>query len=81
MENKDGYLPAKPAAPAMPEGITVAAMAKELGLKPNTAKYRLWYHDIKPMYFTGKRCAGVYPLSALEAIRDMKRGRPKKSGV
>ena len=73
MEDKASYIP------AMPAGVTIAAIAQELKLKPDTAKRRLWTIGIKPMYALGGRFGDcVYPLSALDAIKDMKRGRPKK---
>jgi hypothetical protein len=65
--------------PPQPAGITTDSLASELGIKYATAKKRLEYAGIKPMYSFGNKGAGVYPLSALDAIRDMKRGRPKKS--
>ena len=64
--------------PAPPEGVTIETIAKELGLKLDTARRWLWYADIRPMYSFGNKGVGVYPLSALDAIKDMKRGRPIK---
>ena len=56
------------------EFITVLEMAKRLGIPPNTVKQRLFQHDIKPVSKDA-----LYELSALEAIKNVEIGRPKKT--
>jgi hypothetical protein len=54
--------------------FTVSQMAQMLGIKKDTAKKRLYYAKIKPLYRDA-----VYSLSAFETIKTMSQvGRPKK---
>ena len=62
----------------MANGLTVAEMAKELNLQPDTVKRRLQTKGIKPSGYAGP--TALYDPSALEAIREVKPvGRPKKT--
>jgi predicted ArsR family transcriptional regulator len=57
------------------EGLTVAEMAEELGIKETTVRQRLMIAGIKPITHSP-----VYPTAALEAIRNVPgRGRPPRS--
>ena len=55
------------------EGITISEMAKTLKLKRHAVEQRLIAAGIKPLTYEA-----LYPLDALEKIKDVKRGRPKK---
>jgi hypothetical protein len=55
------------------EYITVNEMAIILKVDSNTIKQRLFQHDIKPISKDA-----LYDLSALEVIKAVKMGRPKK---
>ena len=62
----------------MANGLTVAEMAKELKLQPDTVKRRLQTKGIKPTEYAGP--TALYNPSALEAIRSVPgKGRPKKA--
>ena len=63
----------------MGEGlITIAFMANELERKPDTVKRQLQAKGIKPSEYAGP--TGMYPRSALEAIRYVAPvGRPPKT--
>jgi predicted ArsR family transcriptional regulator len=56
------------------EFLTISEMAKILKLKPNTIKQRLFQKGIKPVSKDA-----IYEMSALEAARDSKMGRPPKA--
>jgi hypothetical protein len=56
------------------EGLTISEMAAILGIKPHSVTVRLNRAGIKPV-----TQEAVYAPSALDAIRDTKRGRPPKS--
>jgi len=55
------------------EGLTASEMAEKLGLKLKTVKKRLEAANIRPLTMEA-----VYPADALEIIRDVSMGRPKK---
>jgi len=55
------------------EYITIKEMANILKVDLNTIKQRLFQNEIKPFSKDA-----IYELSALEIIRDIKMGRPKK---
>jgi hypothetical protein len=56
------------------EFITVQEMAKKLGVPANTVNQRLFQKGIKPVSKDA-----LYELSALDAIKDIPMGRPKKA--
>ena len=56
------------------EYLTVADMSKMLGIPIETVKKRLMAREIKPL----ARDA-LYPISALDAIKNTVMGRPKKA--
>jgi hypothetical protein len=56
------------------EGLTISEMAKLLGIKPHSVTVRLNRAGIKPI-----TQEALYEPSALEAIKDAKRGRPPKA--
>jgi predicted ArsR family transcriptional regulator len=56
------------------EGLTIKEMASTLGIPPNTVKQRLFKKGIKP--FTKD---ALYEPIALDAIRDVEMGRPRKA--
>jgi predicted ArsR family transcriptional regulator len=59
-------------------GLTIAEMAKKLGIPTDTVKRRLQRIGIKAKEYAGP--TAVYDKSALDAIRNVRgRGRPKKS--
>ena len=55
------------------EGLTASEMAEKLGLKLKTVKKRLEVANIRPL-----TKEAVYPAEALETIRNIQMGRPKK---
>jgi hypothetical protein len=55
------------------EGLTISEMATILGIKPHSVTVRLNRAGIKPV-----TQEALYALSALEVIKDAKRGRPPK---
>jgi len=55
------------------EYFTVQDMAKFLGIAPKVINQRLFRLGIKPLAKDA-----LYPKSALDAISDVKMGRPKK---
>jgi hypothetical protein len=55
------------------EGLTISEMAKILGIKPHSVTVRLNRSGIKPI-----TQEALYAPSALDAIKDAKRGRPSK---
>jgi hypothetical protein len=57
------------------EYLTVQEMSNILGESTNTLKKRLFRLGIKPLAKDA-----LYPSSALDAIRDVTMGRPKKEG-
>jgi predicted ArsR family transcriptional regulator len=55
------------------EGLTASEMADKLGIKLKTVKKRLEAANIRPL-----TKEAVYPAEALETIRNIQMGRPKK---
>jgi sulfur carrier protein ThiS len=55
-------------------GLTVSEMAEKLGLDPHTVAVRLNRAKIKPI-----SKEALYDESALETIRNVQMGRPKKA--
>jgi hypothetical protein len=55
------------------EGLTISEMAKILGIKPHSVTVRLNRAGIKPI-----TQEALYDPSALETIKEAKRGRPPK---
>ena len=55
------------------EGLTASEMAKILGISTHSVTVRLLRAGIKP-----KSYEAVYDPSALDTIREARRGRPKK---
>jgi hypothetical protein len=58
------------------KGITVSEMAEATGLRPHTIAVRLHRLGIKPLSYEAR-----YPTDALEKIKAIKMGRPKKPAV
>jgi hypothetical protein len=54
-------------------GYTLSELSTILGIPSNTIKQRLFIAGIKPL-----TREAIYPASALEAIKDIKIGRPPK---
>jgi plasmid maintenance system antidote protein VapI len=55
-------------------GLTISAMAKELGITRHAVEIRLITAGIKPLTYEA-----LYTLDTLEKIRGAKRGRPPKA--
>jgi predicted ArsR family transcriptional regulator len=55
------------------EGLTASEMAEKLGIKLKTVKKRLEAAKVRPL-----TKEAVYPVEALETIRNIQMGRPKK---
>ena len=55
------------------EGLTASEMAERLGLKLKTVKKRLEAANVRPL-----TKEAVYPAEAIETIRNVSMGRPKK---
>jgi predicted ArsR family transcriptional regulator len=55
------------------EGLTASEMAEKLGLKLKTVKKRLEAANIRPL-----TKEAVYPTEAMDIIRNVSMGRPKK---
>jgi hypothetical protein len=56
------------------KGITISDMIKETRLRRNTIEVRLHRLGIKPLSYEAR-----YPTDALEKVKAVKMGRPKKS--
>jgi predicted ArsR family transcriptional regulator len=54
-------------------GLTISEISTVLGIKPRTAEKRLERLGIKPI-----TREALYPDNAIEAIRDVRMGRPSK---
>jgi predicted ArsR family transcriptional regulator len=55
-------------------GLTITEIASALGIKPKTAEKRLEKAGVKPI-----TREVLYPEDAIEKIRNVKMGRPKKN--
>jgi hypothetical protein len=55
------------------EGLTITEIASILGIEPSAAKVRLWKAGIKPL-----TKEALYPREAVDAIKDIRNGRPSK---
>jgi predicted ArsR family transcriptional regulator len=58
---------------AIVTGYTIQGIADELGIPYNTARMRIDRLGLEPIT-DGK----IFPLEALDAVRNIKTGRPKK---
>jgi hypothetical protein len=54
-------------------GLTISEISAALGIKPRTAEKRLEKQGIKPI-----TREALYPDNAIEAIRNIRMGRPPK---
>jgi predicted ArsR family transcriptional regulator len=55
-------------------GLTITELSKELGIKPNAVRQRLFVAGIRPIVVEK-----IYPPETLEIIRDVRgKGRPPK---
>jgi hypothetical protein len=55
------------------EGLTTTEIAAILGIEPSAVKVRLWKAGIKPL-----TKEAIYPRDAVDAIKDVRNGRPPK---